>query len=116
MGLMLESCEAKSSASALSREDKTSRIKPRLRGRVSLLADLVRGFSPFYYCKASPHPYRSVMLDSMEIGALLGRNPSQKGSNSKIRWGAVFAVVLKGYPCARSAANLPRKILRLSAP
>ena len=29
------------------------------------------------YCKASTHPYPSVLLDSMGIGALLGRNPPQ---------------------------------------
>jgi len=28
-----------------------------------------------YYCKASPHPYPSVMLDSMGIAALLDWSP-----------------------------------------
>jgi hypothetical protein len=42
-----------------------------------------------YYCKASPHPDPSVILDSIGIGALLGRNPSQP--TDKV--GCGFAVV-----------------------
>jgi hypothetical protein len=35
-----------------------------------------------HYCKPEPHPYPSVMLDSMGIGALLGRHEGTSGLDS----------------------------------
>ena len=44
--------------------------------RVGVLVGLRSGAGARYVCKASPHPYPSVTLDLMGIGALLGRNPA----------------------------------------
>jgi hypothetical protein len=34
---------------------------------------LLRDVAWYHYCKTAPHPYPSVMLDSMGIGALWGQ-------------------------------------------